>query len=236
MRSIGLHKFMSMFGYDYHKDEEYVRKLCGMTKCRTRQGENIGFESCFLFLALSQYMKPRSFMEIGTGRGTTSFLMAQRLWMEHVITMDIVDFNTVRDTWFDYQAVQMSNSQIHDKLVERLGGTNCPIARFTGDSRDFCGMSRDGYDLIYIDGCHDYDVVKHDIGLALENSKADNIIILDDYHPNYGVVHAVNEMIPPNEMLLIQVNGHIFGPSEEAGSGHIVWARGAYKEILNEAL
>lgn len=226
---------MTTLGYQHEKDIPYVRELCGMSKCRATPGENIGFESCFLFLALSQYMKPRIFFEIGTGRGTTSFLMAQQSSIQHVTTIDIVDFYTQRDTWFDYQPRHMSNAQIHDQMEKRLGITNAPIARYNGDSRSFPLDSAHDCDLIYIDGCHDYDVVKEDIRLALSIAARDSIIVLDDYHPAYGVVHAVHELIPYNEMMLVQVNGHVFGPSEEAGHGHIIWARGNYKELLDES-
>jgi predicted O-methyltransferase YrrM len=236
MKRYKLQEFLSKLGYEYSKDENYVRALCAMTKCRTSVTHNIGYESCFLFLALCEAFKPRKFLEFGTGRGTTSFLVGQRPTTEHVLTIDIVHPDTIRNTWFDYKTVCMSNNQIHTRLVDRLQGTNCPIERVCGDSVNLTLQNfNHNYDLVYIDGSHDYFPVKKDIELAKQVVAEDSIIVLDDYHPNYGVIHAVHEMLPNDELILVEVNGHIFGPPAEEGTGHIIWPRGKYKELLDES-
>ena len=52
------------------------------------------------------------------------------------------------------------------------------------------------YDMIYIDGCHDGDVVMHDSLYALCNIKKNGIVIWDDYAgEQFGVKSAVDDVL-----------------------------------------
>lgn len=65
------------------------------------------------------------------------------------------------------------------------------------------------FDLIYVDGVHDYSGVKSDANLASKKIKDDGIIVFNDYilHDQsmapYGVVHVVNEMVVAGEWQIV---------------------------------
>lgn len=53
-----------------------------------------------------------------------------------------------------------------------------------------------GFDLIFIDGAHDYTSVRNDIKIAFSALKAGGIICGHDYHSDgQGVVRAVTELV-----------------------------------------
>jgi predicted O-methyltransferase YrrM len=55
------------------------------------------------------------------------------------------------------------------------------------------------FDLIFIDGAHDYDNVYFDIKQALVSLKAGSILCGHDYHSQgVGVIKAVNELVFQN--------------------------------------
>jgi SAM-dependent methyltransferase len=57
------------------------------------------------------------------------------------------------------------------------------------------------YDLIYIDGAHDYNSVKHDIVSFLPKVKKGGYISGHDYNSaDYGVIKAVNELFQIDEV------------------------------------
>jgi len=220
----------------YKTFREQTLTLCGLTKCRIDPNHKQGYESCFLFLALQQNFAFKRFLEFGTGRGTTSFLMACCHNIERVVTLDIVPHNLRRATWCDYQRVIMSNAEIHDKCVEAIGEPRAPIERICANSTSLTPSRIKGgpFDLVYIDGSHDYGPVKSDFELTKALLADDAVVIFDDYDPRYGVHQAVNEIMADEDCLLVSVNGHIYGPEQEPDEcGHIIWARGKYKELLH---
>jgi predicted O-methyltransferase YrrM len=240
MTKNSLKQFLAKLSYSTKEDEKFVLDLCAMTKCRAIPEQNSGYESCFLFLALCERLNLTRFLEFGTGRCTTSYIMSIQHNIKRVVTIDITRVDEQRPTWFDYKNVFMSNSQILESCQSRLEPCSIQIEHINNDSLNLKPsdlIKNDKFDIVYIDSNHDYKYVKNDIRLAKDCTSEDSIIILDDYHPNYGVIHAVHEMIPTEELLLVGVNGHIFGPSSEDGTGHIIWPRGKYKELLkNEGI
>jgi len=231
--------FGKKLGYSkntYDVIEHKVLKLCAFTKCREDPNFNPGYESCYLFLALQEKFEFKRFLEFGTGRGTTSFLMASQEGIEHVTTIDIVAHEQMKATWCDYKRCVMSNAQIHDRCVEHLGEPVAPIERVCTDSISLksYGVPGGPFDLVYIDGSHDYGPVKNDFAIAKELLADDAVVVFDDYDPQFGVYHAINELMTDEDCILVSVNGHLYGTNKEAeGCGHIIWAKGKYKEMLH---
>jgi len=218
--------------YDYHNDKMFVERLCALSKCRTDPLWKKGYESCYLFLALNRKYQFKRFLEFGTGRGTTSFLMAKQNSIEAVTTVDIIGFQHQRQTWCDYNVCVASNQDIYNKCIRELGPINTPINFVHGDSTtvDMNKLSQNGpYDLVYIDGSHDYGPVKKDWETAQRLIADDAIVVFDDYDPKYGVYHAINDIFKLEDITIVSLNGHIYGPDEEPEScGHVIWAGGKY--------
>jgi predicted O-methyltransferase YrrM len=222
---------------DYKKFEDKILQLCAFTKCRLDPNFNPGYESCYLFLALQQHFGFKRFLEFGTGRGTTSFLMASLPCIKHVTTIDILAYEQARHTWCDYKSCLMSNKDIHEKCEEYLGTPTASILHICDDSKNLKSHRIPGgpFDLVYIDGSHDYGPVKYDFAIAKELLADDALVVFDDYDPKYGVYHAINELMADEDCILVSVNGHLYGTDKESENcGHIIWAKGKYKEMLNE--
>ena len=219
----------------HKKFEEQTLELCAYTKCRADPMWQIGFESCYLFMALQQNFRFKRFLEFGTGRGTTSFLMAHQPGIDHVLTFDIVPHELRRATWCDYKRVIMSNAEIHARCVEGLGEPPVSIQRICTDTRvvKASKIKTGPFDIVYIDGSHDYEPVKSDFALAKALLADDAIVVFDDYDPRYGVHQAVNELMADENCILVSLNGHLYGDEKEPNEcGHIIWAKGKYKELL----
>jgi predicted O-methyltransferase YrrM len=187
-------------------------------------------------MALQQVFNFKRFLEFGTGRGATSFLMAHQPMMEHVVTIDIVPHEQRRATWCDYKRVIMSNAEIHDKCVEALGEPKASIERWCIDTTTLSPnrIKSGPFDLVYIDGSHDYGPVKNDFEIAKALLAPDAVVVFDDYDPRYGVHKAINEIMADEDCILVSVNGHVWGPEKEPDEcGHIIWVKGKYKELLH---
>jgi predicted O-methyltransferase YrrM len=207
-----------------------METLCGMTKCRADENVKTGFESCYLFQALTKLMSPERFFEIGFGRGTTSYLMARNGCQ--VETHDIVGLTQRRKTWFRYKDVEMSNYNFLMHCAEEFGDVRTQITYRHCDTSLMKPEQKPDVDIVYIDGSHDYGPVLHDFQLALTRTRENSVIILDDYHPNYGAKVAIDEILKKYDGILVEVNGHIYGPEAEKGSGHIIIPFGDYKALL----
>lgn len=64
---------------------------------------------------------------------------------------------------------------------------------------DLCGLGT--FDMVFIDGGHDYATVKGDIEGYRPLVKRGGLLCGDDYHPNWrGVVRAVDELVPDRKV------------------------------------
>lgn len=91
-----------------------------------------------------------------------------------------------------------------DGLIERLlieAGRSQDNLKKYGDK---------SFDVLYIDGDHNYEPVKEDAGIALQKIKDDGLIIFNDYvmydhfggYP-YGVVQVVNEIVASTDWKIV---------------------------------
>ncbi len=76
------------------------------------------------------------------------------------------------------------------------------ITIFEGDSREVIHQIRDNYyDIVFIDGGHEFDIVKSDIENGYKKLKSNGIMVLDDFsggqnsYDKYDLKNATKEMI-----------------------------------------
>ena len=106
--------------------------------------------------------------------------------------------------------------QHRDYYIDRIGPLVPHLDTLVGLSVDeFPKVADRSCDLIYIDGAHDYENVKHDAEVALRKIKTSGAIIFNDYtlyDPftsfsngpfGYGVVRAVNEIITASDWRVV---------------------------------
>ena len=101
----------------------------------------------------------------------------------------------------DFHCVEQSriadDRKIIDSFMRNTAFLGDSIKMMRGFSTDFSGMiAGQNFDLIFIDGAHDYDSVKCDILMCLAALKPGGLLTGHDFHSmGHGVRQAVNELI-----------------------------------------
>lgn len=234
-----LEEYLKTLNYEItEEDATFVTELCAATRCRLDPNRRYGWESPFLFLAISKYLQPKTFLEFGTGRATTSILMALQPSIKTIHTYDIVPHTQEQKTWYNFQEVYMPIS----KFVYNVLGTKLERNKIHFHCGNTSIMEADefpqvpgGYDLIYIDGSHDFMPVVKDFKNALKLVSPTGWIIFDDYkHSLPGVRQAVDNFVKPfYKTEIVSLCGHIFMDTPEPDDeGHIILRMDKQKESV----
>jgi hypothetical protein len=138
--------------------------------------------NCFeWYYAISKTIKPKSFLEIGVRFGF-SFLptLLGSPDMEYALGWDLETYGN-------------DNLETTNHIEKYYNGS----AKWSIDSVDSQTATElpHFYDLISIDGCHDYGCKIHDLNLCLGKC---NYIILDDYDYHTDVRNSVNDWMRHN--------------------------------------
>jgi hypothetical protein len=135
-------------------------------------------------LALSELARDKDVLEIGSYCGKSTICLAQHA--KSVTAVDPFDGRgtpSERNTYDEFSA-NLEKYRVADK-VSAIRGTIGEVAHQLGE-----------FDLVFIDGAHDYQGVKDDIADALSVLRADGVLAFHDYGSNHpGVVSAVEELI-----------------------------------------
>lgn len=126
--------------------------------------------------------KPRKLLEIGIYRGQTISLwalIAQYIDLKSEVH-GISPFSPVGDSVSDY----LINLDYYKDTSEtfRHWGLNTPtlVKALSTDKNAIAHIESHDWDLIYIDGSHDFEIVLKDYKLCLRNLKPNGLIVLDD--------------------------------------------------------
>ena len=128
--------------------------------------------------AITALRNPRRILEVGTYDGATTLELARSAPAAEVFTLDVLSTQGLIGCRF---AAAPERSR---------------ITQLTGDSQvfNFSGYER-SIDVIFVDACHDYHVVKADTETALRLVAPDGVILWHDYNNAWpGVVQAINEL------------------------------------------
>lgn len=141
-------------------------------------------ESAFhgMWFKLLEEFRPRSALEIGVHRGQTlsfwQFVADTRGWALEAWGVTPMNGSGDSVSWygadFDYFS-DISKNFSHFKLKE----PNIFIGYSEENAASEFIRSR-RWDLVYVDGNHDFEVVKHDVELAKASMKTGGILVLDD--------------------------------------------------------
>jgi len=156
------------------------------------QDMGIGWREKYFFAAI-QYIKPTTYCEIGchTGRHSASIIMECLKYTDELkfIGYDLFDLATDTTHQTELNGKGSGNYKACVKRMERIRKTCSPVPskykkypnkKFTYElHKGFTEktLQEAKYDLVFIDGGHSYETVKHDYE-KLKNSK---IIFFDDY-------------------------------------------------------
>jgi len=160
--------------------------------------------------ALARGMGCRTFFEIGTNRGRTSWTVARNNPELEVYTLDVpaqaeasgLALGLQTDDLEAFRPGPVCGEAFRDTAEARR------ITQLLGDSATFDFSPWAGaIDLVYIDGAHTYDYVRSDTDNALRMLSPTGTIAWDDYGSNPGVYRLVNELAPSLDRPI----HHIFG-------------------------
>jgi hypothetical protein len=190
---------------------DVLRRLGDLTKLRAREGRffPVNYESGLLLYALVRRHRPRSILEIGTGRGFGALCMAMALEDSGgpgtIVTVDTLGADDPQDWALDDghgpRVARLCRREVWERHVEpRLRGR---VVQMQGSSFDALRRAIDEgreTDFVYIDGDHTYPVVRHDFYASLLLARPPFRMLLDDYTPLshlYGVRRLVDEELDP---------------------------------------
>lgn len=172
--------YLDCFRYFHRRLPEAIKAHRGYFRRRKRGFGEDAFHTMW-FLLIREF-QPRSFLEIGVYRGQTLSLVALLARQQGIDceVCGISPFSSAGDSvshyvqGLDYYADTLQNFSFFSLRPPELlrACSNEPGAQA-------CIRSR-AWDIIYIDGNHDYDVAKADWILCAANVRPGGLIVLDD--------------------------------------------------------
>lgn len=159
-----------------------------------------------LIAALAGCLGARTFFEIGTNRGRTTWTVARNNPEMRLFTLDVPSSDTALELGSD----DVRFLRPDDACGEAFRGTPEAdrITQLWGDSATFdFEPYAQTIDLVYVDGAHTYEYVASDTRKALRMLTPTGTIVWDDYGSNPGVYQLVNEFAATADRPVF----HVFG-------------------------
>jgi hypothetical protein len=140
--------------------------------------------------------------EIGVWRGDFSKVLVSTLKPRQFFAFDTFTGHQLKN-WNGLTGRQLFDGLTQWQYYEREMGPYVDITTMVeGDSRQTLRSYTDrSFDLVYVDGDHEYDAVKADSELAVEMTDEFGFLVFNDYlmfdHKNvaYGIVPVVNDLV-----------------------------------------
>lgn len=147
----------------------------------------------FAFLSdFANKHQPKTILEIGTGWG----LSACAFLLHCDATLITID---PRQELSDFERrTQMLKVRHRITRIVGRSGKNCPDRRYQSEKFNILETFNEKFDLVYIDGSHEFPDVQYDLNHSLKLT--DKFILLDDYFHkenyggSYGVAKAVSQI------------------------------------------
>ncbi len=140
--------------------------------------------------------------EIGVWRAAFSKALVTILQPAEFYAFDIFTGHLEKE-WNGLTGEQLFEGLTHRKFYEREMASFGPAVKVVeGSSHETLKKFNDAsFDMVYVDGAHDYDSVRKDADLAIHMVKDGGILVFNDYllqdlnNAAYGVVPVVNDLV-----------------------------------------
>ena len=159
-------------------------------------GTSVTAHEVLVLGAIVAHLKPQRVLEIGTFNGNTTLNMAGNCSSDsQVTTLDLPP------DWDGKLDIDIPESRVN--VTDRAGvgrqfsDSPCAnrIEQIYGDSATLDWSTLPGpFDLIFIDGNHEYEYVLHDTSNALDHIRSGGLIVWHDYGNFSGVSRVVDEL------------------------------------------
>ena len=149
----------------------------------TEQGRGFG-EDAFhaMWFLLFREFRPKSFLEIGVFRGQSLSLAALlvRKFKLDCLIQGVSPFSSAGDTVSKYRC----DVDYYDDTLKNFAHFNLSapslLKAYSTDPEAATLIASRSWDLIYIDGCHDYEIARKDWDLCANHLAPGGLIVLDD--------------------------------------------------------
>jgi len=139
--------------------------------------------------SLARTLAPTSVLEIGTNVGGSTVMFAAAVRdAGHVTTVDIVDVNGPEGP------ARTVGCETPEELLRRCQLEN--VTFVTSRSTEFMRHCNERFDLIFLDGAHEADVVYEEVPLACSLLKPGGLILLHDMFPDLRPLWSDGKVIP----------------------------------------
>jgi hypothetical protein len=140
--------------------------------------------------------------EIGVWRGAFSKVLVSKLEPSQFFAFDIFTGHLLKE-WNGLTGHQLFDGLTQRQYYEReMAAFSSVVTIVEGRSQETLRNYTDrSFDLVYVDGDHNYDAVKADTELAVEMTAESGFLVFNDYllfdHNNaaYGIVPVVNDLV-----------------------------------------
>lgn|GEM_PF-609790 len=164
-------------------------------------GTSLDAQEIVILSAITKLLAPRRILEVGTYDGNTALNLALNSPAEATVTTLDLPQNWSGDLGLEIpeNAVNVQDSNGERVEVGRQYKSHpeisAKITQVFGDSaRIDWGDLHGPFDLIFIDGCHDYSYVRADTENATRYLSNDGVIVWHDYGEMEGVSRLVDEV------------------------------------------
>jgi predicted O-methyltransferase YrrM len=131
---------------------------------------------------LANRYKVEKYIEIGVHNGSSMSYVLQSNYIKECVGID--PFETLKDKSSHYIHQDSINESRSIKNIENNNKNSAKIKLIRGYSQDVSIDDTD-FDMLFIDGDHSYEMVKHDYEKFVKNVRSGGIIVFDDLH-QYG--------------------------------------------------
>lgn len=158
--------------------------------------------------------------EIGVWQGAFSTFLIEELQPRRLFAFDIFTGHELND-WNGYTGQQLfdglTHRQFYEKEMAPFGDITVVVEGPSGST--LRGYTDHSFDLVYVDGGHDYEIVKEDAEIAVKMVSPTGFLVFNDYimlDPGkgeiYGIVPVVNDLVVHGDWRVVgyALNEHLF--------------------------
>ncbi len=191
-----------------------INDICIFTKTgsRVKSLDNLSINSRIVYI-LMRLLNGSSLLEIGTGRGTTSYIVSLLSNVRSVVSLDIISFEQKMNTYINFDSINISNSDIYN-LIEYKEKEKIKFLNEITDveyakklnikpfNYNVYTKQNNRFNICFIDGNPKiYENVKADFDVAHKVISKNGLILVTNYGYDNYVTKYINEIYDDDEMI-----------------------------------
>ncbi|PPR41511.1 MAG: hypothetical protein CFH22_00543 [Alphaproteobacteria bacterium MarineAlpha5_Bin12] len=175
-------------GWNYNDSLKSLNKILIKNELDNFDDSKVSMISQHLIAFCSIKKKPKRILEIGTYDGFTSFLLSKIFPESEIITLDLNDNSNIYNKTYN-----RSNKNIKSDLITKrnLNIQDSRIKFIQDNSFNLPKYNLKNFDLIWVDGDHNYPALAWDICNAFNLLNENGYLLCDDIYFNRSETHHI---------------------------------------------